>query len=134
MTRSVTRLLTLVLALSVVFTACGGSATGTLETVSANAASDIIGEPGTVLLDIRTPAEFADARIDGAINIDFYAADFADQIAALDRDGRYVVYCRSGNRSGQAMGLFRDLGFTDVHEIGSGILSWMQSGLPTISG
>lgn len=94
----------------------------------------MVSEAGTVVLDIRTPEEFADGRVEGALNIDFYAADFADRIAALDRNATYVVYCRSDSRSGQAMDLFRDLGFAAVHEIDGGILSWIQAGLPVVGG
>lgn len=128
------RILTLTLAAAIAFAACGGSDTGVIETVSPGTASDLIAAPGTILLDIRTPEEFTEARIDGSVNIDFYAADFADQIGALDRDADYVVYCRSGNRSGQAMDLFRELEFTSVHEIDGGIVNWIQAGLATISG
>jgi rhodanese-related sulfurtransferase len=134
LTRHPLRILTLVIAVSLTLVACGGSDTAVVETVDPGTADDILAESGTVLLDIRTPEEFVEARIDGAVNIDFYAADFADQIGALDRDTEYVVYCRSGNRSGQAMDLFRDLGFTAVHEIDGGIVNWIQAGLATVSG
>lgn len=131
----ITRLITLTLAGSLSVAACGSdSSTAVLETVDAGTAAEFISESGTVLLDVRTPEEFVEARIDGAVNIDFYAPDFAQQIAGLDRDTTYVVYCRSGNRSGQAMELFRDLEFTDVREIGGGILAWVGAGLATISG
>ena len=133
-TRLSIRTLTLALAAAFTLVACGGSDTGVLETVDPGTAADFIAEPGTVLLDIRTPGEFAEARIAGAINIDFYATDFADQLDALDKDTAYVVYCRSDNRSGQAMDIFRDLGFTEVHEIDGGIVNWIQAGLPTVSG
>ena len=133
MTRTVRALATTFL-LTASLVACGGSDTAIIETVDAPTASDLIGETGTVLLDIRTSEEFAEARIDGAINIDFYADDFADQIGELDRETAYVVYCRSDNRSGQAMSLFRDLEFLEVHEIDGGIVSWIENGLPTVSG
>jgi phage shock protein E len=86
------------------------------------------------VLDIRTPEEFGDGHVEGALNIDFYAADFADRIGDLDRDAVYVVYCRSGNRSGQAMALFEELGFTAVHELDGGILTWVAEGLPLVGG
>lgn len=113
--------------------ACGGgtSDTGVLDTVPALEASEVLDQnPNAVLLDIRTPAEFAEGRIAGAVNIDFYASDFRDRLSALDRDVTYVVYCRSGNRSDSAMDIFADLGFTSVYEVDGGILSWVNSGLP----
>jgi len=123
----------LLLLLMVVVAACSSS-TEAIAMVHAPTARDLIAEPGTVLLDIRTPQEFAEVRIEGAINLDFYAPDFAAQIAALDQSVAYVVYCRSGNRSEQAMEMFRDLRFTEVHELEGGILTWLDAGLPTVSG
>jgi phage shock protein E len=64
-----------------------------------------------VVLDIRTPEEFAEGHIDGSVNIDFYAPDFGDRLAELDPDARYVLYCRSDNRSGQTMPALEELGF-----------------------
>ncbi len=121
----------LLLAVTLVAGACGGSSTAQLDTVGPVAAAEAIAEPGAILLDIRTPQEVAEGQIAGAVNIDFYERDFRDRLAALDRDASYVVYCRSGNRSGQAMGLFEELGFTDVTEVDGGIVAWLQAGLPT---
>ena len=115
--------------------ACGGdTATGTLETINAETFADLVAEPVTVILDIRTPEEFDSGHIDGSVNIDFYDADFADQIGDLDRDTQYVVYCRSGNRSGQAMDLFAELQFNTVYELGEGIVAWSAAGLPLTTG
>jgi phage shock protein E len=120
------------LVLSLVVAACGGgSTTRVIATVSPeDAAAELAENPAPVLLDIRTPEEVAAGHLAGSVNIDFYEADFADRIAALDRDASYVVYCRSGNRSGQAMELFDSLGFSDVIEIDGGIVAWSAAGLP----
>ncbi len=83
-----------------------------------------------VVLDVRTPEEFAEGHLADATLIDIYEADFADRIAELDPDVPYVVYCRSGNRSGQAVELMGELGFTDVTDIDGGILAWNAAGLP----
>jgi len=111
---------------------CGGNAdTAVLETVAPTEAAEILSTtPEAVLLDIRTPEEYGSERIDGATNVDFYAADFGDQIASLDRSATYVVYCRSGNRTGSAMELFSDLGFESVYEVEGGIVNWVNTGLP----
>lgn len=76
---------------------------------------------GATLLDVRTAGEFASGHIEGAMNLDFYAPNFADQIAALDRTTPYFVYCRSGNRSGQTVGLMKQLGFTNVTDLPGGV-------------
>lgn len=84
-----------------------------------------------VVLDVRTPPEAAQGHLPGAMLIDFYATDFRTQIATLDRAGQYVLYCRTGNRSGQARQIMQDLGFTEVYDISGGIVAWKAAGLPT---
>ena len=117
----------------VLVAACSSSATAVVDQVGAAEAGELAAG-SAVVLDIRTPEEFIDGHVEGALNIDFYAADFADRIGNLDRDVVYLVYCRSGNRSGQAMQLFEDLGFAEVHELQGGILAWVQEGLPLVGG
>lgn len=135
MSRRSDRLLALSTVVALTLGACGGgTATAVIETVDAAAAAALVANPRIVILDIRTPEEYATGHLKGALNIDFYAPDFAAQIGALDRDTEYLVYCHSGNRSGQAMDLFRDLDFTAVHELGGGILSWSAAGLPITTG
>jgi phage shock protein E len=65
----------------------------------------------TVIIDVRTPAEFASGHLEGALNIDVQSPDFAAQIMELDPSGEYFVYCRSGNRSGQAIAQMTQMGF-----------------------
>lgn len=131
------RRLLLIVPVLVLATACGGGTdTAThveaVETVSVGAVSDILSSGDHVVLDVRTPEEFAGPHLEGAVNIDFYSPSFADQIAALDPEGSYVVYCRSGNRSGQATQLMGDLGFADVHDLAGGIVAWSEAGLPLV--
>ena len=57
----------------------------------------------TVIVDVRTPAEYATGHLDGAVNIDFQSPSFDDTVAELDSEADYVVYCQSGNRSAQAV-------------------------------
>ena len=66
--------------------------------------------------------------------VDFYAADFAEQLAALDTDVPYLVYCRSGNRSGQALGVMEQLGFASAVDVDGGIVAWADAGLPVTTG
>jgi phage shock protein E len=71
-------------------------------------------DDGAVLVDVRTPAEFADGHLEGAVNVDAQADDFADRIGELERDESYVVYCASGNRATGAVETMAELGFTEV--------------------
>ncbi len=112
------------------------AATG-LRVVTPDDAAATLADPpdGLVLLDVRTPEEFDAGHLDGAIMIDFYEGDFADRIAELDRDVPYVIYCRSGNRSGQTRELMEELGFASVDDVGGGIVAWAEAGLPiTVDG
>ena len=65
-----------------------------------------------VILDVRTPGEVAEGHLEGALFVDFLADDFRDKIVELDKSADYIVHCRSGNRSGQAVAIMADLGFT----------------------
>jgi rhodanese-related sulfurtransferase len=132
--RTARAMLAFVAAVALVTAACGGD-TATVdpvvETVSPERASEIIdGGDGVVVLDIRTPEEFAQARLAGAVNIDFYADDFQDRLAELDKDTDYVLYCRTGNRTSTAREMMRNLGFASVHEVDGGIVNWYETGLP----
>ena len=75
--------------------------------------------PDAILLDVRTAAEFAEGHLDGAEQLDFNGGEVAAAIPSLDPDAEYLVYCRSGNRSGQAIALMEQAGFTKLTNLGS---------------
>ena len=85
-----------------------------------------------VVLDIRTPEEYAEGYIEDAINMDYYAADFEQQLDKLDKNQTYLVYCRTANRSGQAMPIFEELGFKTVYNMLGGIVAWQAAGYPIV--
>ena len=123
----------LALVVLLLVSACSsGSDTATIELVSpAEAAQVIEDDPaGLVVLDIRTAEEFNEVRLAGSLNVDFYDADFADQLDTLDKNDPYVMYCRSGNRSSEAIKTMKELGFVEVYEIDGGIVNWYDSGFP----
>lgn len=79
------------------------------------------------VIDVRTPEERALGKITpDALEIDFYDDTFKQQIAQLNPDDKYLVYCRSGNRSNQSLEIFTDLGFNNVQELDGGMLAWEQ--------
>jgi rhodanese-related sulfurtransferase len=86
--------------------------------------------PGLVVLDVRTPDEFAAGHLGGAVLVDFYDEDFPARVAALDRAPAYLVYCRSGARSAKTAELMAQLGFAEVSDLDGGILAWADAGLP----
>lgn len=121
----------------------GGSSTGTSATrtasvvrVAPTAGYDLLrthqNDPAFVTLDVRTPAEYANGHLPQATNLDFYAADFRSRLGGLDKTKTYLVYCHSGNRSGQATAAMHDLGFQHVYDVQGGIAAWEQAGLPII--
>ena len=107
-----------------------------IRLVSATEGASLQSDPldDLVILDVRTPEEFAEGHLDGAVMIDFYEADFADRLGELDPEVPYLLYCRSGNRSGQTTAIMGDLGFTDVADVDGGIVAWSGAGLPVVNG
>jgi len=86
-----------------------------------------------VVIDVRTPGEFDGGHLEGAVNIDVQAADFDAHISELDPDVTYYVYCRSGNRSGQAIDRMAALGFTDLTNGGSVQSASDATGIPVVT-
>ena len=96
--------------------------------MSPAAFSTAVSAPGTVLLDVRTPAEYAAGHLPGARNLDIEGPGFAAQIASLDKNATYAVYCHSGNRSGAALEQMAAAGFTHVYDLAGGIAAWQAMG------
>ncbi len=107
-----------------------------LEDVTAQEAFDLMqqnkGNPDFLIIDVRTLEEFKDGHIENAILIDFYAENFTDEIAKLDREKTFFIYCRSGNRSGQALDIMAELGFQEVYNLSVGIKGWIAQGFPIV--
>lgn len=121
-----------VTASGVSLTACSSPTTGSDQAASADldaaAFGELVARDGVVVLDVRTPGEYAEGHLPGAVNIDVEAADFGDRIAELDPDATYAVYCRSGNRSAVALERMREAGFTDASHLLGGIGAWTAAG------
>lgn len=92
----------------------------------------LVADPSVVVVDVRTPAEFAEGHLDRAQLVDFSAPGFRERIAQFDRSTTYLVYCRSGNRSGQATAVMAELGFTEVYDLHGGIGAWQGAGAPVV--
>ncbi len=112
----------------------GCSSTGSATTVNLNVSefSQKITEPGVIIVDVRTPEEFASGHIEGALNIDFNSGNFANEITRLNPSETYAVYCRSGSRSGQAASIMHEAGFHDVSNLNGGVIDWANEGLPLV--
>jgi len=83
-----------------------------------------------ILLDVRTPGEFGERHLTGALNIDYNGADFNSRIGNLDKTQPVYVYCLSGGRSAAAAQTLTDIGFTKVYEMKGGISRWIAENHP----
>lgn len=73
----------------------------------------------TILIDVRTPAEYDAGHLEGATLLDLNGGEFAAALPTLDPNAEYAVYCKSGNRSGQAVALMEEAGFENIIDLGS---------------
>ena len=98
--------------------------------VSPQTAAALAADVDVTVIDVRTPEEYEAGHLADADRlIDFYADTFVDEIASLDRDGTYLIYCRSGNRSGRTSALMAQLGFEQVYALDGGVKAWSAAGL-----
>lgn len=83
-----------------------------------------------VILDVRTPEEFAEGHLAAAVNVNLMAPVFESRVGSLDRGKTYLVYCRTGNRSAKAIQVMERLGFRSVHHMFEGIIGWQKKAFP----
>lgn len=102
------------------------------QRVDATRFADVVATPGVQIIDVRSPEEFAEGHIAGAVNLNVQGPDFDTQIAGLDPMGTYAVYCRSGNRSVAAVERMSAQGINSIFELESGITGWEKAGLPVV--
>jgi rhodanese-related sulfurtransferase len=103
------------------------------ERVDPDTFASRIAERHVVLLDVRTPEEYAAGHLDGATNLPLSSADFSDRVADLDPDRTYAVYCRTGVRSQEAVELMRSAGIEAVYDLDGGLTAWVSSGRPVVT-
>ncbi|MDN4754493.1 rhodanese-like domain-containing protein [Porphyromonadaceae bacterium W3.11] len=110
--------------------ACAGNQN--IESVNAEAFKKEISADDVQLIDVRTPTEFTNGHIEGAINLDIKRSDFVDEAnKTLDKTLKVYLYCRSGARSMQAANKLAKEGYQIVNLKG-GIIEWEGEGLPVV--
>ncbi|PPD58787.1 rhodanese-like domain-containing protein [Dehalogenimonas etheniformans] len=128
-------------AVTVTIVGCAGSSSETspnqtIRKISVSDASALIhdnaGKVDFFVLDVRTPSEFNQGHLAGAINIDYNAGNFQSEVGNLDRNKRYLVYCRTLHRSGLATDIMKDLGFTEAYDMDGGTEAWLAAGYPVV--
>lgn len=77
-----------------------------------------------VLLDVRTPEEFAEGHLEGAVNIDVKDPEFEEKIATLDAKKSYYIYCKSGGRARLATEKMQEKGFKKAHNFRDGMSTY----------
>ena len=90
-------------------------------------------DPNVIVLDVRTDAEWNEQHAVDAIHWGLVEHLQNDELPELDKDAEIYVYCRSGNRSGQAIRIMQEAGFTNLTNIG-GLDDWLAAGGETTSG
>lgn len=117
----------------VVSVAACSSASAATEDVNVEEFASVIEGPGIVILDVRTPEEFAQGHIAGSININVESPDFTSKLEQLDKSQTYAVYCRSGRRSGVATQQMESLGFTSLYNMNGGVIDWAGAGFELVT-
>jgi len=109
----------------------GNEDSGDYGDVSIQEANELIQQKtDLVILDVRTVAEFEDGHIEGAINIP--VGELPDRLDELSKDDELLVYCRTGNRSGAAVSILTDAGYTKIYHMHEGISIWIQQGYSVV--
>lgn len=110
--------------------------TSILKTITTKDAFNLLARnknnPDFVVLDVRTPEEYAGGHLEHAVNIDYYSSNYRAALGELDKTKTYLIYCRSGNRSGKSLSIMEELGFKRVYDIAGGFVQWEREGYPRI--
>lgn len=109
-----------------IFSALRGGKTSVANIGSEDFALQIEEHPDAIILDVRTAGEYQMGHIPGARNLDMMDPRFRSAVEELPRDGRILLYCRSGNRSYHAGNVMKQMGFEQVYNLASGLLDWQQ--------
>ena len=119
------------------FIACGQKEKGKSNNTNSDQASISLISPSDLnnvnkdilLIDVRTPQEFASGHLENAVNINYFDSDFTAQLKTLDKNKTVYLYCKSGRRSANAAEKLEDMGFVKIYDLEGGILNWQAKGL-----
>ena len=119
------------ISISLAITICSAVAAEKFKNVTVEEFDKLRKQTNTaVVLDVRTPREFAAGHIAGATNIDWNAGDFEKRVARLDRSKTYLVHCAAGGRSAKAAEKLMSLQFTNVYNLDGGMKAWEKAAKP----
>jgi rhodanese-related sulfurtransferase len=89
---------------------------------------EMIKDDDVVIIDVRTSTEYNEEHLPNALNIDLNTEDMRNQVSKLDKSKKYLLYCRSGQRSQIASNIFIELGINKVYLLKGGIEAWKDAG------
>ena len=105
-----------------------------LQTISVAESNILINENKTnsdfVVLDVRTPGEYVQGHLKQSKLMNFRGENFEEELSKLDKSKTYLIYCRSGGRSGMALKLMEKLEFESVYNMGGGFNDWSRAEFP----
>ena len=90
------------------------------------------GNPDFIIIDVRTPEEYAAGHIESAVLVNYNSADFQEEISKFNKEKTYLIYCRTGNRSSGARDIMKELGFREIYHMDGGITEWQAQGFPVV--
>ena len=98
-----------------------------LQVLSTEAYKEIIKDTSLLLVDVRTPEEYEEGALPGAINIDYYDEEnFHEAYDAFDRKKPIYLYCRTGNRSLKVADKLFEMGFEEIYDMKGGYMQWTK--------
>lgn len=120
------RIIILLVVFSMVATVSQAQQDSTKQTgaISARKFKRLAKKENTIVIDVRTPEEYNAGHIPDAMLMDFKKDDFSSKVQRLDKSKRYLLYCRTGKRSAQAVAIFRRYGFEKVYHLKGGTEDW----------
>ena len=95
--------------------------TQNIKTLSQTKWLELSKNSDNIIIDVRTPEEFKEKNIQNSININFYSPEFETELKKLEKEKTYLIYCRSGSRSGKSLKTFKELNFSEVYDLHGGI-------------
>ncbi|MDO8869360.1 MAG: rhodanese-like domain-containing protein [Methanobacteriaceae archaeon] len=96
----------------------------TIKNINPSETLKLIQNDEIIILDVRAPWEFAEGHIKNAKNLDFTDPDFSDNLKKLDKNKKYLVYCKTGRRGAMALETMKNIGFNNLYNLIGGYKAW----------
>lgn len=107
---------------------CSAAVAAVSRNITSSQAKPLLDKGGIFLLDVRTPQEFQQARLKGAVLIPIDQIE--RRIGEIPRNKPVLVYCAVGSRSNMVAGFLAEKGYREIYNMSDGIVGWYRNGLP----